>query len=100
MFKTLVKVAGSAILALGLAAGVQAAEMHKGEVVETMNAGGYTYVQIKEEGKLVWAAAPQTQVKKGDTVEFDEQMNLPSFESKSLKRTFSPIIFAGKLAVK
>ncbi|TKB48315.1 NrfJ [Ferrimonas sediminicola] len=100
MFKTLVKAAGTAVVALGMAAAAHAAQLHNGEVVETMNAGGYTYVQIKEEGKLVWAAAPETKVKKGDKVEFDEQMNLPSFESKTLKRTFSPIIFAGKIVVK
>ena len=106
MFKQIVKLATTAALALGLAFSAQAHAdahgkgMHSGEVLDTVNGGGYTYVQIKEEGKLIWAAAPQTEVKKGDVVEFDEQMSFPSFESKTLKRSFAPLIFAGKIAVK
>jgi hypothetical protein len=67
---------------------------HKGKVLETMNASGYTYVQIDEKGQKVWVAVMQTPVKVGDTVEFPDAPPMVNFQSKSLNRTFDKIIFA------
>lgn len=65
-----------------------------GEVVETMNAGGYTYVSVKQEGgQNVWAAAPQTTVVVGDNIRFDGGAPMPGFHSKTLDRTFEQIFF-------
>jgi hypothetical protein len=72
---------------------------HKGKVVETMDSGGYTYVQIDENGQKIWVAAMQTPVKVGDTVEFPDSPPMVNFQSKTLKRTFDKIIFAPGLAV-
>lgn len=99
MFKTIIKLASAAVMALSFS--TAAMDMpHQGEVLETMNSGGYTYVKIMEAGKEVWAAAPQTKVEKGDTVRFTEQMTMPSFHSKTLDRTFAPLIFAGNLTIR
>jgi hypothetical protein len=65
-----------------------------------MNGGGYTYVQIKEADKTYWAAGPQAQVKKGDTVEVTEQMWMTDFASSSLNRTFDKIMFVGNISKK
>lgn len=72
---------------------------HKGKVTETMDSGGYTYVQIDEKGQKVWVAVMQTPVKVGDTVEFPDSPPMINFQSKTLKRTFDKIIFAPGLAV-
>ena len=72
---------------------------HKGKVVETMDSGGYTYVQVDENGQKIWVAAMQTPVKVGDTVEFPDSPPMVNFQSKTLKRTFDKIIFAPGLAV-
>jgi len=72
---------------------------HKGKVLETMDSGGYTYVQIDENGQKLWVAAMQTPVKVGDTVEFPDSPPMVNFQSKTLKRTFDKIIFAPGLAV-
>lgn len=85
-------------------AGMKAQEVkpgagHKGKVVETMDSGGYTYVQIDENGQKIWVAAMQTPVKVGDTVEFPDSPPMINFQSKTLKRTFEKIIFAPGLAV-
>src|SRR5580765_2303967 len=39
-----------------------------GKVIETMNAGGYTYVRVESGTNKIWAAAPKTEAKVGDTV--------------------------------
>ncbi|UFS68688.1 hypothetical protein LPW11_12285 [Geomonas sp. RF6] len=72
---------------------------HKGKVVETMDAAGYTYVQVDENGQKLWVAVMQTPVKVGDTVEFPDSPPMINFSSKTLKRTFDKIIFAPGLAV-
>ena len=72
---------------------------HKGKVLETMDSGGYTYVQVDENGQKIWVAAMQTPVKVGDTVEFPDSPPMVNFQSKTLKRTFDKIIFSPGLAV-
>jgi len=72
---------------------------HKGKVLETMDSGGYTYVQVDENGQKLWVAVMQTKVKVGDTVEFPDSPPMVNFQSKTLKRTFEKIIFAPGLAI-
>lgn len=72
---------------------------HKGKVTETMNAAGYTYVQIEENGQKLWAAVMETKVKVGDIVEFPDSPPMINFESKTLHRTFDKIIFAPGLRI-
>lgn len=72
---------------------------HKGKVLETMNAGGYTYVQVDEKGQKLWVAVMETKVKIGDTVEFPDSQPMVNFQSKSLKRTFDKIYFAPGLRI-
>jgi len=78
---------------------IKAGAGHKGKVLETMDSGGYTYVQVDENGQKLWVAAMQTPVKVGDTVEFPDSPPMVNFQSKTLKRTFDKIIFAPGLAV-
>lgn len=68
-----------------------------GKVVETMDSGGYTYVQIENNGKKTWVAVPKTKITKGSTVTFMPGSPMPNFTSKSLGRTFDLIIFSGGL---
>jgi hypothetical protein len=72
---------------------------HKGKVTETMNAAGYTYVQVDEKGQKLWVAVMETKVKVGDSVEFPDAQPMVNFQSKSLNRTFDKIIFAPGIKV-
>ena len=58
---------------------------HKGKVVEAVNASGYTYVQVEENGQKLWVAVMETSVKPGDIVEFPDSSPMVNFKSKSLK---------------
>jgi hypothetical protein len=62
-------------------------------VQQTMDAGSYTYLQVKAGDSLVWLAAPQTKVEKGVTVSWNGSMVMTNFTSPSLKRTFDKILF-------
>lgn len=71
----------------------------KGKVLSSIDASIYTYVEISENGKTVWIAAPTVKVKKGDTIRFSDGAVMTNFFSKSLNRTFPSVIFVGKAEV-
>lgn len=66
-----------------------------GKAVETMDAGGYTYVLAKRGDEQVWVAGPETPLKVGDEIRVALEMPMNDFESKSLGRKFDTIYFVG-----
>ncbi len=70
-----------------------------GKVVETMDAGGYTYVRVDDGPKKIWAAAPQFKVKVGDQVVLPQGMPMTDFYSKTLHRTFEVVYFVADVQV-
>ena len=74
-----------------------AAEDVKGEVIEVMDAAGFTYLHLKTRNGKVWAAVSKAPVKKGAEVTLENVMVMNNFESKSLKKTF-PTIYLGNLS--
>lgn len=70
-----------------------------GTVLETMDAGVYTYVLLKTPRGDVWGAAPKTAVAVGDTVELYAAVPMRDFHSKTLDRTFEDILFASQAGV-
>jgi len=66
----------------------------RGTVLETMNAGGYTYVFIDAGGDKRWVAGRELAVEVGDVVQASKGMAMSQFESKSLNRTFDVVYFA------
>ena len=71
----------------------------QGTVSETMNAGGYTYVKVDGVAGPVWAAAPETSVKVGDSVSFAGGMPMEQFRSNTLDRTFDLVYFVPALTI-
>jgi len=69
----------------------------EGKVLETMNAGGYTYVQVDTGKEKIWAAGPQTVVKVGDKVSFIAGMEMHDFRSETIDRTFESIQFVSAI---
>lgn len=69
-------------------------EPHKGKVLQTLNSGGYTYVELrKKSGDKVWLAVPATEIAIGSQQTFNPGMVMHGFESKTLKRSFDEIVF-------
>jgi hypothetical protein len=65
----------------------------KGEVLEVKNVANFTYMRLKTAAGETWAAVIQAAVKKGDSVTIENAIVMKNFESKSLKKTFSSIVF-------
>lgn len=66
----------------------------QGTVVETMNAAGYTYLQVESAAGKVWVAIPESTVTKGQQVTCLPGMVMENFQSKTLGRTFPTIVFS------
>ena len=73
----------------------QAKDKLSGKVLDTMNSGGYTYVQIGDTAKKQWVAVPQMLIHKGDEVEFKPGVEMGMYTSPTLGRTFVNIVFSG-----
>ena len=74
--------------------GAPAGSLITGKVVETANAGGYTYLCLEKDGKKTWAAIPATSVTLGKEISILPGSEMTDFNSPTLKRTFDRIIFS------
>lgn len=68
-----------------------------GKVLETLDAGPYTYLRLQTGQGQTWAAVPKTATQKGEQVTIQGPMIMTQFESRALDRTFDTIVF-GTLA--
>ena len=70
------------------------ATVHNAKVIESLNSGGYTYIKVQEGSEQYWIAMTQRDVKKGESIKYNEQGWMQQFHSKTLNRTFDKILFA------
>jgi len=68
-----------------------------GKVLETMDAGGYTYMNLETAAGPKWVAINQTPVQVGEEVTYIDGMVMQNFTSKALDRTFPEVVFSGGL---
>ncbi len=64
-----------------------------GTVTETVDAAGYTYVQVDSGTEKIWAAAPAFTVAVGDSVVVPDGMPMQNYHSKTLDRDFPVVYF-------
>ncbi|NOQ46334.1 MAG: DNA-binding protein [Desulfobulbaceae bacterium] len=69
----------------------------KGKVLETMDTGGYTYIQVDAPEGKIWVAIPQSKIEVGQEIMANPGMAMADFESKTLNKTFDVIIFSSGL---
>jgi len=89
------------LLAVAMCAGaaenaVPTGDTVKGEVLEVIDANGFTYLRLKTKEGEFWASVTKTAVNKGAEVTVENVMVMKDFKSKSLNRTF-PVILLGNL---
>jgi len=71
-----------------------------GKILETMDAAGYTYLNVQTAAGDKWVAVNQTKVEVGEQVAFRDGMVMQNFVSKTLDRTFPEITFSPGLVGK
>lgn len=71
----------------------------KGKVLSTIEAPQYTYIEVVEDKKTIWLAAPTVALKKNNVIRYDAGSEMSNFHSKTLNRTFPSIIFVNRVVV-
>jgi hypothetical protein len=66
-----------------------------GKVTETVDAGGYTYINLEKDGKQTWAAVPTMKATVGEEMVLQPGAVMKNFTSKSLNKTFESVVFSG-----
>ena len=83
----------------GMTAAPAPAGGNLGVVKSVTNGGGYSYLEIEQNGTVVWVAAPETPAKAGDKVNWADGMVMQNYTAKSLNKTFDKIVFSGGASV-
>ncbi len=78
----------------------QKASANEGKVLSSIDAGGYTYMELENGGNKFWIAAPTTKVSVGDHIRYVQNMVMTNFTSKTLNRTFGTLIFVTSTEIK
>jgi hypothetical protein len=68
-------------------------DIHTVIVEEVIQAGGYTYLNVKESRKKTWLAVPGMEIAKGVKLAYSGGLEMTDFKSKELNRTFPSILF-------
>ena len=92
VFQTLMP-ALALVLTVTFATTLKAADI-SGTILETMDAAGYTYMNLDTGTQKLWVAIPQSKVTVGEKVAVVEGMEMKNFHSNSFDRTFDSIIFS------
>ncbi len=71
----------------------------QGVVKQTIDVSTYTYFEVASGDSTIWLAGPTTKVEKGQTIAWSSGTPMENFRSPTLKRTFSRILFVGKVTV-
>lgn len=75
------------------AASSESSASFDGTVVETMDAGGYTYAKLDSGTDRVWVAGPETKLAVGMKIKGARGTPMTAFHSTTLNRTFDTIYF-------
>lgn len=98
LFIGLATLASTALTDTTGSAHAAASQNLSGKVLETMDAGGYTYMKVDTGNGQPWVAIPQSKITIGQDVSYQPGMVMNNFASKSLNRTFDSIVFSAGLA--
>lgn len=71
---------------------------HKTTVEEAINGKTYTYLRLSENDSEHWIAISLRDTKVGETIYYNDAIEMQNFESKELNRTFESIRFVAKVS--
>lgn len=71
----------------------------QGKVINAMRGGGYTYMQLEEQGKQFWIASTVINVRRNDIVSWEGASVMTNFKSASLSRNFDEIYFVNAIKI-
>lgn len=72
---------------------------NEGIVKQLLHAEMYSYVQVLNQGKLVWIAGPRTDLPINTRIQYSKGVYMTNFFSKELQRPFPEVTFVSRIEV-
>ncbi|WP_455365734.1 hypothetical protein [Kaarinaea lacus] len=70
-----------------------------GQVVNALRGGGYTYIEVENNGERFWIASSVINVKRNDIVAWENGSVMTNFTSFALNRKFEEIHFVRTITI-
>jgi hypothetical protein len=77
---------------------VQETSANRFDVIEVLQTSQYTYLQVLDKLDVKWVAIPKQDISVGDTYYYDNALEMNSFTSRELDRTFDVIYFVNQIS--
>lgn len=71
----------------------------KGKVLSSIDTKSFTYIEIQDGSKKLWIVAPTVAVKAGNTISYADAPLQAKYQSPSLNREFTNLIFSTRVAI-
>ncbi len=72
---------------------------NEGLVKNTIQSGGYTYIEVEKNNAREWLAAPQMELEKGSHIRYSKGIVMKNFHSRTLDKSFEKILLVGSVKV-
>lgn len=68
-----------------------------GQVLSVIQVPGYTYAEVRNNGRNLWIAGNPTEVEEGEIISWSDAAMMRNFQSKTLNRTFDELLFVSAI---
>jgi len=66
---------------------------NRGQVLSSVQVPGYTYIEVRNNGRTVWIAGTPVEVEEGEIISWGQSAVMRNFKSTVLDRVFEEILF-------
>ena len=88
----------STAMAQSPASPISKKDIHKVQILQTLQTTNYTYLQVQDADSVKWLAVPIMTAEKGEVYYYAGGWPMVDFESKELKRKFDKVLFLGSVS--
>ena len=68
-----------------------------GQVLSVIQVPGYTYVEVRNNGRNLWIAGNPVELAGGEIISWSDAAMMRNFQSKALNRTFDELLFVSAI---
>jgi hypothetical protein len=68
-----------------------------GQVLSVVQVPGYTYIEVRNNGRNLWLAGNPVEVSEGAVISWSDSAMMRNFQSKALNRTFDELMFVSAI---
>ena len=68
-----------------------------GQVLSVVQVPGYTYIEVRNNGRNLWLAGNPIEVSEGAVISWSDSAMMRNFQSKALNRTFDELMFVSAI---